>query len=58
MKKEFAGNSAVWATVYDGHSHIERRVYIDEQGKRYIKINGEWFNVDECRKTFDIDIWF
>lgn len=58
MKKEFVANNPVWATVYDGHTYIERRVYIDENGIRYIKINRSWFTVCECKLSFAVDVWF
>lgn len=28
------------ATIYNGHSHIERSVYEDSNGVRFIKVNG------------------
>lgn len=46
------------ATIFDGHSHIERRVYNDEAGYRFVKINGMFFNVDTELKNYDVDVWY
>lgn len=45
------------ATIFDGHSHIERRVYEDKNGFYCVKINGIFFKVIELHH-FDIDIWY
>ena len=45
------------ATIYDGHSHIERRVYEDKQGFYCVKINGIFFRVIDLHH-FDVDIWY
>ena len=26
--------------IYDGHTHIERRVWEDKTGKRFVRVNG------------------
>ena len=48
------------ATIYDGHSHIERRVYIDECGTYYVRINGFFAKVADLRRVnhFDVDVWY
>lgn len=58
MKKEFVEGCPVWATIYDGHAHIERRVYVDERGKRYVKICGCYFTCDCLMKRNEVAIWF
>lgn len=45
------------ATIYDGHSHIERRVYEDRQGFRCVKINGCFFRIIDLHH-FDVDVWY
>lgn len=37
------------ATIYDGHSHIERRIYENENGIRFVKINGLFFELDSLK---------
>lgn len=34
------------ATIYDGYSHIERRVYEDKLGFRYVVINGLLWDIN------------
>ena len=46
------------ATIYDGHSHIERRVYVDDIGNRFVKINGFLFNADLDLPDYDVNIWY
>lgn len=48
------------ATIYDGHSHIERRVYEDENGRRYVKINGYICKITDLiiHNRFEVDIWY
>ena len=46
------------ATIYDGHTHIERRVYEDENEMLVVKINGWFFKVIELRKRYDITIYY
>ena len=46
------------ATIYDGHSHIERRVYVDDIGNRFVKINGFLFNADFDLPNYDVKIWY
>lgn len=48
------------ATIYDGHSHIERRVYKDEYGRQYVKINGFPARVIDLIliNRFKVDIWY
>ena len=48
------------ATIYDGHSHIERRVFVDECGTYYVRINGCFAKVADLRRInhFDVDIWY
>lgn len=37
------------AVIYDGHSHIERRVYEDEDGYRCVRINGWFFRIIDLK---------
>ena len=48
------------ATIYDGHSHIERRVYQDSKGRRFVQINGWMANVLDLMAInhFDLDVWY
>ena len=46
------------ATIYNGHSHIERVVYQDDKGFRYVKINGMLFDVDFELKHYEVKIWY
>ena len=48
------------ATIFDGHSHIERRVYEDECGWLYVKINGVFAKIADIRRVnqFDVDVWY
>lgn len=48
------------ATIYDGHSHIERRVFVDEVGTYYVRINGWFASVNDLRRInrFEVDIWW
>ena len=52
--------SEYMATIYDGHSHIERRVFVDGMGLAYVRINGFFAWVYDLRRVnrFDVDIWF
>ena len=50
--------SAYMATIYNGYSHIERVVYEDSVGFRYVKINGFLFNVDSELNHFDVNVWY
>lgn len=45
------------ATIYDGHTHIERRVYEDEFGFRYVKINDELFRIAQLH-NLEVDVWY
>ncbi len=45
------------AQIYDGHTHIERRVYEDEEGFRNVKINGLYFRLDEL-KHYDVRTYY
>ena len=46
------------ATIYDGHSHIERRVYEDSDGYRYVRINGFYWDVDFELTHYDVSVWY
>lgn len=48
------------ATIYDGHSHIERRVYEDENGEYYVKINYVFASIESLRRVnkFDVEVWW
>lgn len=46
------------ATIFDGHSHIERRIYVSDTGEELVKINGCAFKLWELPKYWKIDIWF
>lgn len=58
MKKEFVGRFPVWASIYDGYTHIERRVYIDDFGYRHVKINGGFVKCDWIFEHWDLHIYF
>lgn len=46
-------------TIYDGHAHVERRVYAKE-GREYVRLNGYFFAVTELMTDFhyEVDIWY
>lgn len=48
------------ATIYDGHSHIERRVFVDDAETQYVRINGFFSKVSDLRRVnrFDVDVWY
>ena len=48
------------ATIYDGHSHIERRVFEDQQGIEYVRINDFFAKITDLRRVnrFDVDVWY
>lgn len=58
MKKEFVSGLPVWASIFDGHSRIERRVYVDENGERFVKINGNFVDMDWVYMRWDASISF
>ena len=45
------------ATIFDGHSHIERRVFENEIGERFVRINGFFFKTTDLT-GFDVDVWY
>ena len=51
--------SEYMATIFDGHSHIERRIFTDETGVRYVRING-WFLTIGFLATHgdEVDTWY
>ena len=52
--------SEYMATIYDGHSHIERRVFVDAMGVMYVRINGFFAGIDNLRRVnrFSVDVWY
>ena len=48
------------ATIYDGHSHIERRVFVDDAGTQHVRINGFFAKVSDLRRVnrFDVEVWY
>lgn len=48
------------ATIFDGHSHIERRVYEDQFGWRNVRINGFFTRIIDLERInrFDVDVWY
>ena len=48
------------ATIYDGHSHIERRVFMNYAGAYYVRINGWFAKVLDLKAInhFDVDVWY
>lgn len=47
------------ATIYDGHSHIERVVWQDADGYRYARINGFYFNIDLfLADRYEVEVWY
>ncbi len=45
------------ATLFNGHSHIDRRVYVDEYFNEFVKINGIFHDIVYCAQRFDVHIW-
>lgn len=46
------------ATIFNGHCHIERRVYADNCGVEFVKINGDFFALDWCKDKFvSVFVW-
>lgn len=58
MKKEFVSGLPVWVSIFDGHSRIERRVYVDENGERFVKINGNFVDMDWVYMRWEASISF
>ena len=48
------------ATIYDGHSHIERRVFLNEDGEYCVRINGFFTTVEFLRRVnrFEVEVWW
>lgn len=47
------------ATIYNGHTYIERRVYKDENGISHVRINGDWTSLIWCKEHYKrVDVWF
>lgn len=48
-----------WATITKEKSRIERRVYHNQDGKGFVKINGEFISLDKLRTSgHNVCIWF
>ena len=45
------------ATIYDGRTHIERRVYADENGTEFVKINGYTWELWNLPTTWEIAVY-
>ena len=60
MEKKNLTKTQHMATIYDGHSHIERRVYEDDNGRRYVQINGFMAKILDLMaiNRFDVDVWY
>lgn len=60
MKVNGFTSTRYMATIYDGHSHIERRVFVNDVGDRYVRINGFFASLFDLRvhNGFDIDVWY
>ena len=60
MKEQMMIKTQLRATIYDGHSHIERRVYRDVNDVEYVKINGFMAKIADLRRVnrFDVDVWY
>lgn len=52
--------SEYMATIFDGHSHIERRVFVGEHGTRYVRINGYFARLLDLLMVnhFDVDTFY
>ena len=48
------------ATIYDRHSHIERRVFEDEHCGWYVRINGYFVDIGFLIRVnrYTVDTWF
>ena len=57
-RKSYVCGNPVYAVIFDGHTHIERRVYEDENEIAYVKINRSWFTIAKCKTWFDVTILF
>ena len=61
MEKKNLIKTQLVATIYDGHSHIERRVYRDAKtGTEYVQINCFMAKINDLRRVnrFDVDVWY
>ena len=60
MEKKNLTKTDLVATIYDGYSHIERRVYRDADDTEYVQINGCMAKVFDLRRVnrFDVDVWY
>ena len=45
------------ATISNGKTFIERRVYLDREGFRCVRINKTWFKVADLFDTYRVDCW-
>lgn len=51
--------TAYKATIYNGHAHTERRVYEDNNGLQYIKINGCFYDLYfDLPKYWEIQVFY
>lgn len=48
------------AQIHDGHSFIERRVFEDKRGFRWVRINGHFVGCDFLtgHMNYKVDYWF
>ena len=48
------------ATIFDGHSHIERRVFEDEHCGWYVRINGFFVDIGFLIRVnkFHVETWY
>lgn len=60
MEKKNLTKTQHMATIFDGHSHIERRVYRDANDVEYVQINGFMAKIADLRRVnrFDVDVWY
>ena len=60
MEKKNMVKTKLVATIFDGHAHIERRVYRDANDVEYVQINGCMAKIADLRRVnrFDVDVWY
>ena len=60
MKKtEYMATIGQLNRMTGNYSHIERRVYEDEHGTQFVKINGDFTSIDWLlNHGRTVDIWF
>ena len=59
-KEEGFMKTPYMATIFDGHSHIERRVFEDKNCGWYVRINGFFVDIGFLIRVnhFEVDTWY